>query len=198
MLHFSAVPFPCRYRPDVVCPLAETLHGREEGELVEEALPCACCAHHLTAFTPAVQRRWHLGKTELAILLAACVQRQRFYPLIRQMTVEHADRQGNRRRFLKAAQRLAACGAVRLLQRKRSSQGVLPSERETSEKRDKRWSSQDDRKHSLYRGGNYAGERERTCPAERYGVAGDYRAVSAKRDGDAGVLYAGRTDATDL
>jgi hypothetical protein len=116
MLHFSAVPFPCRYRPDVVCPLAETLHGREEGELVEEALPCACCAHHLTAFTPAVQRRWHLGKTELAILLAACVQRQRFYPLIRQMTVEHADRQGNRRRFLKAAQRLAACGAVRLLQ----------------------------------------------------------------------------------
>ena len=116
MLHFSAVPCVCRYRPDVACPLAETLHGRAEGALVEEALPCAYCAHHLTAFTPAVQRRWHLGKTELAILLAAGVQRQRFYPLIRQMTVEHADRQGNRRRFLKAGQRLAACGAVRLLQ----------------------------------------------------------------------------------
>src|SRR5262245_18382621 len=81
---------------------------------------------------------------------------------------------------------------------KRSSQGVLPSERETSEKRDKRWSSQDDRKHSLYRGGHYVGERERTCPAEGYGLAGDYRAVSAKRDGDAGVLYTVRTDATDL
>jgi hypothetical protein len=116
MLHFAAVPCACRYRPDVACPLAATLHERAEGELVEEALPCASCAYHLTAFTPAVQRRWHLGKTELAILLAACVQRQRYYPLIRQMTVEHADRQGNRRRFLKAAQRLAACGAVRLLQ----------------------------------------------------------------------------------
>jgi hypothetical protein len=31
------------------------------------------------------------------------------------MTVEQAHRQGNRRRFLKAAQRLVACGAVRLL-----------------------------------------------------------------------------------
>lgn len=116
MFHFAAIPFPCRYRSDVPCPLAETVHGRAETELVEEALPCAGCGHHLTAFTPAVQRRWHLGKTELAILLAACVQRQRLYPLIRQMTVENADRQGNRRRFLKAARRLAACGAVRLLQ----------------------------------------------------------------------------------
>jgi hypothetical protein len=116
MLHFSAVPLACRYRPNVLCPLAETLHGREESELVEEALPCASCAHHLTAFTPVVERRWHLGKTELAILLAACVHHQRFYPLIRQMTVDHADRQGNRRRFLQAAKRLAACGAVRLLQ----------------------------------------------------------------------------------
>jgi len=116
MFHFAAVPLACRYRPDVTCPVAETVRARAETELVEEALPCAFCTHHLTAFTPAVQRRWHLGKTELAILLAACVQRQRFYPLIRQMTVEDADRQGNRRRFLKAAQRLAACGAVRLLQ----------------------------------------------------------------------------------
>jgi hypothetical protein len=115
MLHFAAVPFACRYCPDVPCPVAETLHGREEGELVEEALPCAVCLHHFTALEPTSQQRVYLGKTEHAILLAAAVQSLRFYPLTRRMTVEGRDRYRTRRRFYLAARRLAACGAVRLI-----------------------------------------------------------------------------------
>ena len=115
MFHFESVPFACRYRPDVACPLAETLRAREEPELVEEALPCAVCLHHFTAWEPTAQQRVYLGKTEHAILLAAGIQSLRFYPLTRRMTVEGQDRYRTRRRFYLAARRLAACGAVRVI-----------------------------------------------------------------------------------
>ncbi|MGE3510251.1 MAG: hypothetical protein AB7N65_15385 [Vicinamibacterales bacterium] len=115
MFHFESVPCACRYRPDVACPLAETLHERAEGELVEEALPCAVCLYHFTAWEPTARQRVYLGKTEHAILLAAGVQSLRFYPLTRRMTVEGQDQYRTRRRFYLAARRLAACGAVRLI-----------------------------------------------------------------------------------
>lgn len=115
MLHFESVPCGCHYRPDVVCPIAETLQARAESELVEEALPCAVCLHHFTALEPTPQQHVYLGKTEHAILLAACVQSLRFYPLTRRMMVEGRERYRTRRRFYLAARRLAACGAVRLL-----------------------------------------------------------------------------------
>ena len=99
MLHFESVPCGCHYRPDVVCPIAETLQAQAESELVEEALPYAVCLHHFTALEPTPQQHVYFGKTEHAILLAACVQSLRFYPLTRRMTVEGRDRYRTRRRF---------------------------------------------------------------------------------------------------
>jgi hypothetical protein len=95
--------------------LAETLRVRTEAELVAEALPCAFCTHHFTALEPTTRQRVYLGKTEQAILLAACVQSLRFYPLTQRMTVEGRDRSRTRRRFYLAARRLVACGAVRMI-----------------------------------------------------------------------------------
>jgi hypothetical protein len=115
MWHFESIPFACQYRPDVLCPLAETVRIRTEAELVAEALPCAFCTHHFTAFEPTTRQRVYLGKTEQAILLAARAQSPRFYPLTRRMTVEGRDRSRTRRRFYLAARRLVACGAVRMI-----------------------------------------------------------------------------------
>jgi hypothetical protein len=115
MFHFSAVPFACLYQADLSCPLGEVLRVRGEAELVTEALPCAWCAHHFTALAPSAERPLRLGKTEVAILIAACHQPLRFYPLTRRMTVEGQERHNTRVRFYRATRRLAACGAVRVI-----------------------------------------------------------------------------------